>query len=1271
MEQQAPRLRIYAESRRAAHTCVPRLLFPLLLAPLLLLPWASHTSPANAQPPPTAQVYLSEVQPNPQAVPDSGGEWIELFNGGAEAVNLLGWQVRVRSGYSATLPYDTWLAPGGYAVLAELPGVLENGGVIAHGLLPGLVLDDVDTLELYSPDGQRVESAAWGVDPPVLPGRSLERLNFGGTPMWAAAWQPWSGSAGDWGSPGAAYTPPPPPTATPQPPPRRITEMLAAPAAVADEEGEWLELYNPNDFAIALAGWTLTNAQNSVQTLGAVEIPAHGYLVLGRSSDASINGGVSVQTLLDVHLANEGGSLALRAAGGALVDYVTWGVTLAGRSLERMDDDTWRNAVRPWPGSAGDWGSPGAPPPPAPPTPTATPLPPTPAPLAAAWPRPGAGAAASPIQIDEVAYRGSDDEYVVLVNASDQRVGLAGWQLGDAAHPGDAEALAWLPEGAQIPAGGAYVVARTGAGFAARWHIAPDAQFEPGDPSVSTLVRNELLARGNFALDDGGDEVVLLNPDGLLADALCYGDGDCAALGMAGRLDAPEGISLQRVPGPDFTRAPDVRDRWALLPAAPLQPFPWPQPAAHTPVALPGGLLAWWGVLDAASTWSPEGVLPPRALLAAAAAQGLDFVALSDPAPHAPLADAPVTLLPAWGWQAEGDSAIIFAPNRPAADTWPAGLADRNALLPWLQQQAVPVLWRKGELPAVATIPALAAHPTNALGSAADAATLVAGWRTAGGPLLPAGSGLPLPFAVAQAQPRYTGLAATSATPDALIDAIAARRGWMSTEPGLWVVLTAADDGIWMGGTVAPANSLQITARASDRTGAPLHVVLWQDGVAVAAADVHAGASWSQPLPAPPDTYFYATATRADGAFAVSAPIHVTQPSPESALNDVRIVEVLPRPAHDWNGDGALDADDEYIKLANRGAQPVALAGWQLVDSHTADEALSRFTFDDAHIIPGQGALLLWRSETHIVLNDGSDHLYLFLPGGGLADEVSWRDAETDLLFVRPDEAIQLAPLQAAESAEASVVAAAQPQAVTPQTASEVGASEAGAPAISTASAIGAAPQTAAIAAPSARAGVVDVEAARARGIFVDATVRGVVILPPGLLHSTLYIAQEGGPDATCGTGLRVFLPTGDFPPIAPGDLVTAHGRLTTFRGERELLLDAPTAIALVGAGVLPQPIVTQPAAIGEALEGRLVTFSGRVAGVDGDSLYLDDPAHPDAPIVRVMVARSLGWPRPAALPGQYWRVTGVVSQMARAAPWNGGYRVLVRWPADLEMLTP
>jgi hypothetical protein len=51
---------------------------------------------------------------------------------------------------------------------------------------------------------------------------------------------------------------------------------------------------------------------------------------------------------------------------------------------------------------------------------------------------------------------------------------------------------------------------------------------------------------------------------------------------------------------------------------------------------------------------------------------------------------------------------------------------------------------------------------------------------------------------------------------------------------------------------------------------------------------------------------------------------------------------------------------------------------------------------------------------------------------------------------------------------------------------------------------------------------------------------------------------------------------------------------------------------------------------------------------------------------VRVTVRSSLGWKRPYVKLGEVWEVTGLVSQFARAAPWNGGYRILVRWPSDL-----
>ncbi len=78
------------------------------------------------------------------------------------------------------------------------------------------------------------------------------------------------------------------------------------------------------------------------------------------------------------------------------------------------------------------------------------------------------------------------------------------------------------------------------------------------------------------------------------------------------------------------------------------------------------------------------------------------------------------------------------------------------------------------------------------------------------------------------------------------------------------------------------------------------------------------------------------------------------------------------------------------------------------------------------------------------------------------------------------------------------------------------------------------------------------------------------------------------------------------------------------------------------------------------------MTVRGVVVGWQGDSLFLADPAQPEADPVRVTVRSSLPWRRPYVNRGEVWQVTGVVSQLAARSPWNGGYRLLVRYPQDL-----
>jgi DNA/RNA endonuclease YhcR with UshA esterase domain len=146
------------------------------------------------------------------------------------------------------------------------------------------------------------------------------------------------------------------------------------------------------------------------------------------------------------------------------------------------------------------------------------------------------------------------------------------------------------------------------------------------------------------------------------------------------------------------------------------------------------------------------------------------------------------------------------------------------------------------------------------------------------------------------------------------------------------------------------------------------------------------------------------------------------------------------------------------------------------------------------------------------------------------------------------------------------------------------------------------------------------------------------------------------------GIGINVYLWQGDFPLLQEGDWVVVRGLLKSFRGEMELQMDAVGQIWRIGAGQALAPLPVTVAEIGERLEGRLVTFSGVVSGYQGDSILLSDPHDLLAAPVRVTVRSSLGWQRPYVKEGQVWQATGVVSQFAREAPWNGGYRVLVRY---------
>ena len=635
------------------------------------------------------------------------------------------------------------------------------------------------------------------------------------------------------------------------------------------------------------------------------------------------------------------------------------------------------------------------------------------------------------------------------------------------------------------------------------------------------------LAAGKLALNDSGDEIVLLAPGLLLADAVAYGKGEYGTLGLAGDLRAPAGYSLQRVPGASFPEAADVRHRFLAAPPRPFEPRGLPLGAPSPAAVLDGGYMGVWGSLGAHSNFTPGYTAPPHYLLAAAAAQGLQFMAVADSAITAPplLVPGTMTVLPAWEWQggAAGAAVIYNDHARPGLSI--------NGLAGYLDGSGGPIQWRGKDSPALKQVVAMAADA----GKGDDIAWFFNRWQVLGAPLLPAGNAEPdLPGAVA-VTPCYTGLAVRGQDPANLLEALVASRGWATSDPNAWLTLQAqtTDGGrYWMGSWLpsvkgASASDVLLQVAYGDLRGEAASLAIWQDGKLLAEQLPPApGGKWSLTVNLAPGALVAAVAAQADGDYVITAPLQVQRP--------------------------AAAGDDTP---ENGGGQP---------DGHAAKP-------------PGAAE------------SGGEEH-----------------------------------------KGSSAAVATLEPTY-----------GQAGGPPGSVAQ-------------------------AKLAGLEATVELRAVVTVPPGLFNGSIYVADSAPDGVTAGIGANVYLGTGEFPPLMEGDRVLLRGRWRSYRGEMELVLAGPEDVWKLQSGPPLRPLPVWAHTVCEAVEGRLVRFSGQIVGWQGDSLLVVDPAHPASAPMRVTVRSSLAWKRPFVYKGEVWQVTGVVSQFALRAPWNGGYRVLPRYVEDL-----
>lgn len=173
----------------------------------------------NPPNPGDVNLVISEVMANPQAVGDSTGEWLEIFNRGADAVDLNGWTLRDDDTdfHLISAPGGLVIPPLGFLVFARSGDVTVNGGVNADYIYSSFILaNSVDEVVLL--DDQGLEHTRVNYTSGTFPfaaGQSCELSDLlttapGAASSWSASQQAFgSGDLGSPGNEGGATLPPP------------------------------------------------------------------------------------------------------------------------------------------------------------------------------------------------------------------------------------------------------------------------------------------------------------------------------------------------------------------------------------------------------------------------------------------------------------------------------------------------------------------------------------------------------------------------------------------------------------------------------------------------------------------------------------------------------------------------------------------------------------------------------------------------------------------------------------------------------------------------------------------------------------------------------------------------------------------------------------------------------------------------------------------------------------------------------------------------------
>ncbi len=436
----------------------------------------------------------------------SSDEWIELQNQTANAIDLSGWRLTdggdINVGLSGVLPAFSYF-------LLERTDDSTLADLSANQIYTGALSNSGERLELLDPSGSVMDTAnSDGGGWPAGDAGSRKSMERRGGSDISGNWGTFSGFGGNGhdasGNPIAGTprqlnsvliptaTPTPYAAPTEVPPLAVLINEIAWAGTLASSSDEWIELHNPGPQAVSLTGWRLTDGSDVVVQLAGT-ITAYGFYLLERTDDSTVSD-LAADLIYTGALKDSGELLKLTGPGGELVDTANTdgGGWPAGNSSTRASMERRGGAD-----VSGNWGSysgyfgngldaDGRPIQGTPrrtnslffPTPTPTGIP-------------------SRIVINEVLIRPrydwegtggvtTADEFIELYNAGSLPVYLKGWWLDD------------------IAAGGS------------KPYDLPGVTISPKGFAVFFRTKSKI------ALNDSGDTVRLMAPDGRLIDQISY-----------------------------------------------------------------------------------------------------------------------------------------------------------------------------------------------------------------------------------------------------------------------------------------------------------------------------------------------------------------------------------------------------------------------------------------------------------------------------------------------------------------------------------------------------------------------------------------------------------------------------------------------------------------------------------------------------------------------------------------------------------------------------